>query len=246
MNLTCINSGYELFKILKQNYCIGDENSWWWPSPYSLEIKNYTEIKGAKCNYPLISVVIESILGQNTRYENVLRARDNLIQKRILSVSKDILQDNEKTLNNILSVSENSVENLIRGTGFFRQKAKRIISLMHNIKSDFLDFNNFSKNVSKEWLLKQSGIGQESASSILNYALKREEIVVDKYTYKLIKYIGFDIQEYESLQEFLLKDMENAYKEYDFNIGNAQIYARFHGKIINFLKENKQKLIEKS
>lgn len=104
------------------------------------------------------------------------------------------------------------------------------------MQSDFGDFGGFCDNVEREWLLLQKGIGFESADSILNYACGREVMVVDKYSFRLLQQLGIEIYEYNELQSWFmdlaLGDLHRLYKDMPL----AQIYARYHGKIVEFSK----------
>ncbi|MDD7296902.1 MAG: hypothetical protein PUG77_06405 [Helicobacter bilis] len=93
-------------------------------------------------------------------------------------------------------------------------------------------------HVTKEWLLSQKGIGLESASSILNYALKREEMVVDSYTQRLLGHCGLLFDDYHSMQDFLTRNLYRASEIYG-DMPLAQIMARFHGKIVECSKQYK-------
>ena len=106
---------------------------------------------------------------------------------------------------------------------------------------EFGDFENFKENVSREWLLAQNGIGQETADSILCYVCFREVMVVDKYTQKLLANKGMEFLEYEDIQYFLQTGIENRFNEIskenenDLNL----CYARFHGMIVEFMKNKR-------
>ena len=130
---------------------------------------------------------------------------------------------------------------MIHKTGFHNQKAHRILLLANNAMADFGSFGAFAKGVSKEWLLAQKGIGNESASSILNYGLKREEMVADRYTQRLLASLGLEYDSYEDLQAFLCENLEKGKNLYDFDIPLAQLMARFHGKIVEHGKRARRK-----
>lgn len=258
-----ISSGFDLLQILKTHYDVGDSNSWWWPTFLSLEVKNGIEMRGSHTHSPNIMFCFASILGQNTKYENASNAINNLyfyFAKVIeSSISKnDLEQLNEfkdykypnlafisqsRFCNNILEIvsrmNVNMLINLIKSAGFHNQKSQRIILLAQNILKDFGDFESFATNVEREWLLSQKGIGNESASSILNYGLGRAEMVVDKYTQKLLGKLGFEFYDYYEIQSFLTKELEKAQCLYNYDITLAQIMARFHGKIVEYGKNHR-------
>lgn len=112
------------------------------------------------------------------------------------------------------------------------------MNLSKNILSEFGSFESFTQEVSGEWLLSQKGIGPESRDCILNYACLREVMVVDRYTQKLLSSIGYEIFEYQELQDWFMDGLMwgDVYSLYDKSVSMAQIYARYHGKIVEFGK----------
>ncbi|PAF41964.1 hypothetical protein BKH40_08160 [Helicobacter sp. 11S02629-2] len=193
------------------------------------------ELKGAlNPNKPIFSLIISSILAQNTNYFNAKKALENLIAANIIDD-----ENPNKSIKSLLALDVVSLASLIKTAGFYNQKAPRILKLVQNIKQDFGSFETFSKDASYEWLIEQKGIGNESALAILNYALKKEVLVIDKYTIKLLGLIGYECEDAQSATSFLTKDIQKAKSLYDFDISLAQLYARLHGKIVEFGKANK-------
>lgn len=181
----------------------------WWPNAGSFE------------------VIIGAILTQQTKWENVEKSLKNLKNRGILSL-KDIANEDE------LILCE-----LIRPCGFYRQKAKRIKLICQNIISDFETFENFFLHANREWLLNQKGIGFESADAILNYACKKEVFVVDSYTNRLLKNLDFCFESYDEIQKWVISGLDKrVYTLYPKDTSLAEIYARMHGKIVMFCKEN--------
>ncbi|PAF47992.1 hypothetical protein BKH43_08015 [Helicobacter sp. 13S00401-1] len=193
------------------------------------------ELKGAlNPNEPIFSLVVSSILAQNTNYFNAKKALENLTSRGIIDDSNP-----EVSMQSLLELDVSFLAELIKTAGFYNQKAPRILKLVNNIKEDFGSFSTFSKEVNYSWLIEQKGIGSESALAMLNYALKREALVIDKYTIKLLGLIGYECEDVESASSFLKKDLKEAKSLYDFDISLAQLYARLHGKIVEFGKANK-------
>lgn len=181
----------------------------WWPNAGTFE------------------VIIGAILTQQTKWENVEKSLENLKSHDILSLEKIAHED------------ELILQNLIQPSGFYRQKAKCIKLLCSNIINDFETFENFSLHVSRDWLLNQKGIGFESADAILNYACKKEVFVVDNYTQRLLNHLDFCFEDYHQIQEWMINGLDSrVFSLYPKNTTLAQIYARFHGKIVMFCKEN--------
>lgn len=117
------------------------------------------------------------------------------------------------------------LEETIRSAGFYRQKAKRLKGIARFI----LDYpGDFYSEVRREELLSISGIGPETADSILLYACERPHFVVDAYTRRLFTRYGFlspkaSYQEVQQSFEFPLPD-------------DVPLYKRFHALIVEHAK----------
>ena len=253
-----INDGFDLLVILRQHYNVGDKQSWWWPSFLSLRVENGIEINGAAQIEMDLSLCFAAILGQNTKYEYAATSLSNLYMFFYNNLTKTPNDDiqlysnypnpqltliaqphyQDLILKQLANLLPQDIMPLIRISGFYQQKATRLIALAKNIIKDFETFHNFSLHVTKEWLLSQKGIGLESASSILNYALKREEMVVDSYTQRLLGHCGLLFDDYHSMQDFLTQNLYRASDLYG-DMPLAQIMARFHGKIVECSKQYK-------
>ncbi len=172
-------------------------------------------------------VVVGSVLTQQSKWENVELSLQNLKKFDHLSLEK------------IASCEEGILQQMIKPSGFYRKKAKVLKVLCKNIINDFGDFENFAYEVNREWLLAQKGIGRESADSILNYGCKKEAMVVDSYTSRLLEHFGYEFESYDELQEWIVDGVDGRVDGlYGKHMPLAQIYARFHGKIVEFCKEH--------
>ncbi len=136
----------------------------WWPAKSRLE------------------VIVGAYLTQNTSWRNVEIALENLRSAKVLSVD------------GIRTISISRLERLIRSSGYFRQKARRLKTFVK-----FLD-RAYGGSLSKmfaqptpqlrEQLLSLNGIGPETADSILLYAGQHPVFVVDAYTRRLAERHG--------------------------------------------------------
>jgi endonuclease-3 related protein len=123
-------------------------------------------------------VIVGAYLTQNTAWTNVEKAMANLRSAKVLSV---------KGLRN---VPLDQLEQLIRPSGYFRQKALRLKTFIA-----FLDrryggslhrlFSRPSAALRQE-LLELNGVGPETADSILLYAGNHPVFVVDAYTRRIL------------------------------------------------------------
>lgn len=215
MTLTSIQNSFDLLAFLKAQNLLDSSPPLWWKNAGTFE------------------VVVGAILTQNTNWKNVELSLESLARLDLLGL--------ESIANCDLIV----LQNAIKASGFFRQKSIRLQHLAQNILSDFGDFNGFAENVSREWLLNQKGVGKESADSILNYACLREVMVADKYTQRLLGECGFEFYEYDDIADFLRSGIVENYERvtllYGREIPLYEVYARFHGKIVEWSKTHKIK-----
>ncbi len=209
-----IQNSFDIFKYLKElGYLKELRDKLWWPNSKSFE------------------VVVGTILTQQTKWQKVEKALENLKENALLDL---------KSLSNC---DAKLLATLIKPSGFYNTKAKRIKLLSANILKDFGDFQTFKNNVTREWLLKQKGLGKESSDSILCYACEREVFVVDNYSVKLLEKFGYNFEEYDELKDWMedgiLSNLEKIYEIYQEEKTINEIFARFHGKIVEFGKENR-------
>ncbi len=205
-----INSAAELFlKLKEQGYDNQNRDPWWWPQSGTFK------------------VVIGAILTQNTTWLNVEKAFKNLEEYQLIDLEA-------------LASTDNIVlEKLLRPSGFYRAKSKNILQLSQNILQEYGTFKKFQSNVTREWLLAQRGIGEESADAILNYACFQEAFVVDSYTSRLLQAFGYEFTTYQELQEWIVEDFFSNYNLVFPDLPRAQAYARAHGMVVEYCKINK-------
>ena len=207
-------SGIELLEKLKSLGYIKDERDpYWWPNSGSFE------------------VVVGAVLTQNTKWENVEKALEN-IKRRVGKIELDT----------IAKFDQKELATLIKPAGFYNTKAYRLIRLAKAMQEEYGSFETFKAKPSRSWLLSQKGIGFETADSILNYACYKDFLVVDAYTARILQALGYVFETYEEMQEYLsdsiITSLDRVYELYGKELPLAQIYARFHGKIVEFCKEH--------
>jgi endonuclease-3 related protein len=207
-----MQSALELFKLLKNaGFDNQSRDSWWWPNSGSYE------------------VVVGAILTQNTTWLNVQKALDNL------------KNSNNLNINNLSLIYIEKLQELIRPSGFYKAKSKNIKQLSTNILNTYGTFENFKKEVTRNWLLEQKGIGCESADAILNYACYKDAFVVDSYTNRLLRAFGYEFSSYLELQEWIEDSFYSGYSEVFSNLSRANAYARAHGMVVEYCKINSKK-----
>jgi len=127
-------------------------------------------------------VIVGAYLTQNTNWSNVEKALANLRRARVLSVK------------GIRQITAERLEELVRPSGYFRQKALRLktfIAFLDAKYSGSLDrmFAQSTQQLRTE-LLELNGVGPETADSILLYAGNHPIFVVDAYTRRVLERHG--------------------------------------------------------
>lgn len=159
-------------------------------------------------------VCIGAILTQNTNWKNVERALC-LMKEKGITTPKDILEADACTL-----------EEAVRPSGYFRQKAERLRIFTEFVIS-FGGFGSFRDSVTREQLLSVKGLGPETVDSILLYALGRKSFVIDAYTRRIFTRLGVpDKKGYEDWRRFFENNTD----------GDAQTYREFHALIVEHAK----------
>ncbi len=166
-------------------------------------------------------VIIGAILTQNTNWQNVRLAIDNLRHAKALS------------LKSICKIDKEKLAALIRPAGFFNSKTKYLF----NVAEYFLN-NGGVKQVEKkdkkalrEEILAIKGVGPETGDSILLYALDQEIFVIDEYTRRLCaaKNISKN-KDYHYLQKIFTKNLP----------ADLATYQDFHALIVINAKQEKK------
>jgi endonuclease-3 related protein len=155
-------------------------------------------------------VMIGAILTQQTTWKNVELCVKNLKSAGLLEIQP------------LAKAPIKRVQDCVRTSGFFRQKARRIKSLAQHVMDNYdgdLDalFKKDAESLRSE-LLSLNGIGFETADSILLYADSKLKFVVDAYTFRTFKRLGVDFAgSYKTAQDFfeasVLEDL-NIYRNY--------------------------------
>jgi endonuclease-3 related protein len=124
-------------------------------------------------------VIVGAYLTQNTSWTNVERALQSLRKTGLL------------TLDGIRNISLPELEALIRSSGYFRQKARRLKAFVASLDEKYggsLD-RMFAQPTEKlrVGLLALNSVGPETADSILLYAGQHPVFVVDAYTRRILE-----------------------------------------------------------
>ncbi|HUJ29953.1 MAG TPA: hypothetical protein VLY23_01635 [Candidatus Acidoferrum sp.] len=137
----------------------------WWPGDTPFEI------------------IVGAILTQNTSWKNVEAAISNLREAGLMSPRA------------ILAAPIRRIERLVRPSGYFRQKARKLKAFCEFLQKEYrgsLDRMFATPTIAlREKLLGVFGIGPETADSILLYAGRHEVFVVDAYTKRMLARHGW-------------------------------------------------------
>lgn len=160
-------------------------------------------------------VVIGAILTQFVSWKNVTIAIDNLKRHNVLTVE------------GICKIDIENLEEFIKSTRFYKQKAKKLKAFCNHLKQyyDGKLESFFDKNLHdlRKELLSLYGIGEETADSIILYAAERPVFVIDAYTKRIFSRLGFLAENisYAEAQKFFMENLEHDVRL--FNDYHAQI-----------------------
>ncbi|OBQ57536.1 endonuclease [Halodesulfovibrio spirochaetisodalis] len=178
-------------------------NSEWWPAESAFE------------------VMVGAVLTQNTNWKNVEKAIHALKDQKMLTPQA------------ILALPQDELAALIRPAGYFNVKAKRLQNLLRWFQEtadySFAALDTFSTDDLRAELLTVNGIGQETADSILLYALERPSFVVDTYTRRIFNrhsLVEEDIY-YDDLRDYFMDVLPQ----------DVQLFNEYHALVVRVAKE---------
>ncbi len=172
------------------------------PSEKEAIIQNYSrilfkdllKIYGFQYWWPADSplfVIIGAILTQNSKWDIVEKVIANFYN----------LDDRS-----ILSLSEEKLQNIIKGISYFRIKSRYLLEI-------FRIFKEIEKGyeIDRDSLLEVKGIGKETADSIMLYAFNEKTIPIDMYTMRFLgRYLSISLakKDYEIIRKSIIKTMD--------------------------------------
>lgn len=170
----------------------------WWPADSAFE------------------VMVGAVLTQNTNWSNVEKAIVNLKEHGLLSYEM------------LSQVDVEELAELIRPSGYYNLKAKRLKNLLAMIKEQYNgqldtfltdDFHNCREN-----LLEVKGVGPETADSILLYAAGHAVFLIDAYTHRVFSRHNLIPEEtdYHSMQETFMTKLPE----------DIQLFNEYHALIV--------------
>ncbi len=162
-------------------------------------------------------VMVGAILTQNTAWANVEKAVAALKGSRLLSVAA------------ISRIDEGTLAGIIRSSGYYNIKARRLKSFVRFLLEEYAgDIGIMSAEelpALRGKLLGVTGIGQETADSILLYACGKPIFVCDAYARRILlrhRMIGEDA-DYGRIQKMFMDHLPH----------DAALFNQFHALIVN-------------
>jgi endonuclease-3 len=124
-------------------------------------------------NQEVFELLIETVLSQRTRDENSEKAA-----RQLFSVAR--------TPKQIIKLPIKKLQNLIRISGPYRQKAKRIKQISKTILEEYK--GKVPSN--RQELMKLYGVGYKTADIVLMYGFNIPSIAVDTHVFQVSKRVG--------------------------------------------------------
>ena len=171
---------------------------------------------------PQFEIVVGALLTQNTAWANVEKALKNMTDVGVTSASS------------IYEIKISTLEKLIRPSGFYKQKAKRLKALSKFVA----EHDDFYNTVTREELLAINGVGRETADYILNYACSKSVFVIDAYTRRIFSRLGIisGDEDYDKIRELFEKSMKKDAGKSDAQSASVRLYQEFHALIVEHAK----------
>ena len=173
----------------------------WWPAESAFE------------------VIVGAVLTQNTSWKNV--------EKALTSLKKT----GKLELDSITTLPGNDLAELIRTSGFFNVKAKRLKNLCGWLQSQggLEALATWDTGRLRRALLAINGIGPETADDILLYAFERPVFVIDTYTRRLLIKLGLieGGEDYETLKQMFESCLAR----------DCRLYNEYHALIVRHAKQ---------
>lgn len=170
-------------------------------------------------------VCLGAILTQNTAWSNVEKAIANLLSADVLDVHA------------LDKIDPDRLAELIRPSGYFNQKAKRLQIfarfLLDHFDGDTKRMFAIGEKELRPVLLDLNGIGPETADSMLCYGGGLPVFVVDGYTRRIFSRLGLvpDDIDYAQTQTFFMKHLPR----------DVSLYNDYHAQIVSLGAQNCKK-----
>ncbi len=186
----------------------------WWPAETPLEM------------------MLGAILTQNAAWTNVEKALANLKKSKCLSLKR------------LAAIPEKKLAALIRPSGYFNLKAKKIKAFVRFFEEEYggsiKRMASENGEVLRGKLLNVWGVGPETADSILLYAAGKPFFVIDAYTLRIFKRHGIKIPKGmgfpRTLEKFKYADWQRLFMH--ILPPDTPLYNDFHAQIVHTAKHH--------
>jgi len=176
---------------------------YWWPAESPFE------------------VIVGAILTQSTNWGNVERAITNLKSKGLLSPKR------------LYNLPIKKLALAIRSSGYYNIKARRLKEFLRfflrSYRGDIKKISKEKLDVLRKKLLLIKGIGEETADSILLYALNKPIFVIDAYTLRILCRHGILKKDtsYEDAQSLFMRSLKI----------EAKMFNEYHALLVRLAKD---------
>ncbi len=165
-------------------------------------------------------VALGAILTQNTNWQNVAR------------VIADLKKDDLLTPQGLNLLPTDELARRLRPVGYYNVKAKRLRNFLEFLASRFQSSMEVMAECTladlRPLLLSVTGIGPETADSILLYALHKPTFVVDAYTFRILARhrLAPETCSYEELRQLFMQHLPP----------DTPLYQEFHALLVRLGK----------
>jgi endonuclease-3 related protein len=175
------NVGKEIRLIYNKLYNLYGPQGWWPLIGYkgSNPIKTGAKMGYHPLNYDLpetreeiYEIILGTILTQNTTWKSAEKALLNLKALNVIDPEE------------LLDLNKDVLKKAIRCAGFLNQKAE----YLNEVTKFYISLDDEIPR--REEIIRVKGVGNETADSILLYAYKQREFVVDAYTKRIFIHQG--------------------------------------------------------
>lgn len=215
---------HQLRQIFEELYHLYGPQGWWPLMDY--EGENPTKTGSLRGYHPLnydlpetpdeqFEIILGAILTQNTTWTSAEKALENLKKLDVIHPERLLLLDDE------------ILKGAVRPAGFLNQKS----AYLKNISQFFLSLEGATPT--RKEILEVKGVGNETADSILLYAYRKPEFVVDAYTKRIFSHLGLVDEKisYMDLKKFFEDNLPE----------DVPIYQEYHALIVEHAKRHYSK-----
>lgn len=166
-------------------------------------------------------IIVGAILTQNTNWQNVEKAINNLKKHNLL------------TLSGLKKISLKKLSVIIKPCGYYNIKAQRLKNFIdylfnkYNGKLNLMSRRNLDEL--RQELLDIKGVGPETADSILLYAFNKPVFVIDAYTKRIL--LRHNIlnhkAKYDEIQQLFMDNLPH----------RTKIFNEYHALLVRLGKD---------